>query len=281
MKAILEGAEKLNIPIANPSNQQFAPKIFTIDDDELHKMETEGLTPTLTEGLKSLWSDAGVQAAYERANEYQLNDTAAYFFDKLDVLAPATYIPDLDDIVHVRSKTTGINEIEFTIGTYHFGVTDVGGQRSERRKWLHCFQDVTAVIFCAALSEYDQMLYEDSNVNRMSEALRLFKDITSVPWFQNTPIILFLNKKDLFEEKIQRVPLTVYFENYAGPQTPKEAADYIKEQFLNQIGDKKAIYVYQSVATSTENIQFLFKAAKDIMINAFLTQLGIGGDGSI
>lgn len=37
----------------------------------------------------------------------------------------------------------------------------MGGQRSERKKWIHCFEDVTAIIFCVAMSEYDQVLHED------------------------------------------------------------------------------------------------------------------------
>ncbi len=40
---------------------------------------------------------------------------------------------------------------------------DVGGQRSERKKWIHCFDAVTSIIFCVALSEYDQVLLEESN----------------------------------------------------------------------------------------------------------------------
>ena len=38
---------------------------------------------------------------------------------------------------------------------------DVGGQRSERKKWIHCFEGVTAIIFCVALSAYDLVLAED------------------------------------------------------------------------------------------------------------------------
>ena len=40
---------------------------------------------------------------------------------------------------------------------------DVGGQRSERKKWIHCFENVTSIIFCVALSEYDQVLLEESS----------------------------------------------------------------------------------------------------------------------
>ena len=43
---------------------------------------------------------------------------------------------------------------------------DVGGQRSERKKWIHCFEDVTAIIFCVAMSEYDQVLHEDETTVR-------------------------------------------------------------------------------------------------------------------
>ena len=46
---------------------------------------------------------------------------------------------------------------------YHFRMVDVGGQRSERRKWIHCFENVTSIIFLVALSEYDQILFESEN----------------------------------------------------------------------------------------------------------------------
>jgi hypothetical protein len=42
-----------------------------------------------------------------------------------------------------------------------FRIFDVGGQRSERKKWIHCFEDVHAIIFIIAISEFDQVLLED------------------------------------------------------------------------------------------------------------------------
>jgi hypothetical protein len=47
--------------------------------------------------------------------------------------------------------------------TVIFSMFDVGGQRSERKKWIHCFENVTSIIFCVALSEYDQVLLEESS----------------------------------------------------------------------------------------------------------------------
>jgi len=195
----------------------------------------------------------------------------------LEKLGHEDYVPVLDDILRVRVKTTGINEIEFAIGRYQFSMTDVGGQRSERRKWIHCFEDVTAIIFCAALSEYDQKLYEDQTTNRMFEALRLFSDITNSRWFNETPIILFLNKKDIFEKKISKVPLNSCFKNYTGPNQADEASQYIEKQFLAQIKNpNKLIYTYKTCATDTNNVRFVFKAVKDIFITAYLNQLGLG-----
>ena len=72
---------------------------------------------------------------------------------------------------------------------------DVGGQRNERRKWIHAFDNVQAVVFVAALSEYDQVLFEDETQNRMEEALQLFDQIVNSKWFKTTAMILFLNKK--------------------------------------------------------------------------------------
>ena len=58
-------------------------------------------------------------------------------------------------------------ETSFTRGDLLISLIDVGGQRSERKKWLHCFDSVDAVLFVVAMSEYDEVLAEDSDVNRM------------------------------------------------------------------------------------------------------------------
>ncbi len=109
----------------------------------------------------------------------------------------------------VLTYLEGIIEVKFNVGDHEFRMVDVGGQRSERRKWLNCFEDCTAVLFCVAMNEYDKMLYEEANVNRMHEAVSLFQQTVNSKWFDTVSLILFLNKADLFREKIKEVDLKV------------------------------------------------------------------------
>src|SRR6266702_4436182 len=82
----------------------------------------------------------------------------------VDRMADHGYMPTDQDILRSRVKTTGITETAFKIGELTYKLFDVGGQRSERKKWIHCFENVTALVFLVSLSEYDQMLYEDESV---------------------------------------------------------------------------------------------------------------------
>eukprot|EP01114_Cavostelium_apophysatum_P009020 TRINITY_DN22095_c0_g1_i1.p1 TRINITY_DN22095_c0_g1~~TRINITY_DN22095_c0_g1_i1.p1 ORF type:complete len:417 (-),score=117.01 TRINITY_DN22095_c0_g1_i1:25-1275(-) len=275
VKTLLEGADTFGIELGEAAKES-AKRIYATEES-FRSGESKGFGRELVEDIKRIWNDPGILSTYARASELQLNDSAEYFFNELDRISQENYIPTQADILHVRVKTTGINEIEFNIGKYRFAMMDVGGQRSERRKWIHCFENVTAIIFCAALSEYDQKLYEDGTTNRMLEALKLFSDITNSRWFNDTPIILFLNKKDLFDKKILKVPLSVCFPEYTGPNQPKEASAFIEQQFLSLINNKhKLVYTYHTCATDTNNVRFIFKAVKDVLITAYLNHLGIG-----
>ncbi|CAO2610483.1 Guanine nucleotide-binding protein G(o) subunit alpha [Lemmus lemmus] len=187
--------------------------------DVVSRMEdTEPFSAELLSAMMRLWGDSGIQECFNRSREYQLNDSAKYYLDSLDRIGAADYQPTEQDILRTRVKTTGIVETHFTFKNLHFRLFDVGGQRSERKKWIHCFEDVTAIIFCVALSGYDQVLHEDETTNRMHESLMLFDSICNNKFFIDTSIILFLNKKDLFGEKIKKSPLTICFPEYPGLQ---------------------------------------------------------------
>lgn len=196
--------------------------------------------------------------------------------EALDRLGAKEYQPTTQDILRTRVKTTGIVEVHFSFKNLNFKLFDVGGQRSERKKWIHCFEDVTAIIFCVAMSEYDQVLHEDETTNRMQESLKLFDSICNNKWFGDTSIILFLNKKDLFEEKILRSALTICFQEYTGAQEYGEAAAYIQAQFeAKNKSTTKEIYCHMTCATDTQNVQFVFDAVTDVIIANNLRGCGL------
>uniref|UniRef100_A0A131YXM6 Guanine nucleotide-binding protein G(I) subunit alpha n=6 Tax=Ixodidae TaxID=6939 RepID=A0A131YXM6_RHIAP len=114
-------------------------------------------------------------------------------------------------------------------------------------------------------------------MNRMIESMKLFDSICNNKWFVETSIILFLNKKDLFEEKITRSPLTICFPEYTGSNTYEEAAAYIQMKFesLNKRRDTKEIYTHFTCATDTNNIQFVFDAVTDVIIKNNLKDCGL------
>lgn len=210
-------------------------------------------------------------------------DDMAHFsyFDSIGRIAQPDYLPNDQDVLRSRVKTTGITETTFIIGELTYRMFDVGGQRSERKKWIHCFENVTTILFLVAISEYDQLLFEDESVNRMQEALTLFDSICNSRWFVKTSIILFLNKIDRFKEKLPVSPMKNYFPDYEGKLNQNgsngrehqrsnvseggpdyaAACDYILNRFvsLNQ-HETKQIYTHFTCATDTTQIRFVMAA---------------------
>jgi len=271
IRALITAIADLQLELS-PTNKEAGKRLEDLGDGYF----AGPLTQQHVKDIKDIWADSATQTAYKRSSEFQLSDSAAYYFNKIEVIGREGYVPDEQDILRSRAKTTGIIETEFDAGDMRFRMVDVGGQRSERKKWIHCFQDVTAVIFCVALSEYDLKLYEDDETNRMHESLRLFKEMCNLTWFKTTAMILFLNKRDLYEEKITRVPLTVCFPEYTGGSDLNRTIEYIQIRFEQQnLVPKKAIYAHTTTATDTDNIEKVFTAVKDSVLRRALDEAGI------
>lgn len=257
-------------PIEDPDAKSAAAEVSMRRADD--PIEAE-----LAKQIKMVWNDDGIQKTYEKRALFQLFDSAAFFFDKIDIISEPDYLPSKEDVLRSRVRTTGIVESKFEIEGNLFKMFDVGGQRNERKKWIHCFENVTAVIFVVAISAYDQVLYEDENTNRMMEALNLFEEICNSKWFQETAMMLFLNKKDLFEEKIKKVSLKGCFPEFDGKDFDFEAGtEFITRTFESKNEDtEKQIYTHVTCATDTGNVQVVFDAVKDIIIRRSLNEAGL------
>ena len=251
MRVLVQAAARQRQPFQNQNNVNLAA--------ELLQLPTAGhvWTPDVGKSIKALWNDSGIRAVYSMAGSlYQLNDTADYFFDSIDRYMQPDFCPSVDDVLRVRVRSTGIEEAMFAFEKMIFKVMDVGGQRSERRKWIHCFDSVTAVLFTCSLSGFDQVLREDRKVNRMMEALNLFEDVVNYSYFADAAIILFLNKTDLFKAKLAaKVDLTQVFPNYTGGFDYDSASQFIKSRFIERVFDSKQIHVHFTCAVDTQNVR--------------------------
>ncbi|KAG7476271.1 hypothetical protein MATL_G00081150 [Megalops atlanticus] len=272
MHAMISAMETLRIPFVDDHNIVYSQRLSEVEVDRVTTLEQKHV-----EAIGRLWSDHGIQECYSRRREYQLSDSAKYYLSSLDRISSPSYLPSQEDILRVRVPTTGIIEYPFDLDKAIFRMVDVGGQRSERRKWIHCFERVTSIIFLVALSEYDQVLSESSNENRMEESKALFRTIISYPWFHESSVILFLNKTDLLEEKITQSHLTDYFPEYTGPKNDADSAKrFILRMFQEQNPDKeKTIYSHFTCATDTENIRFVFSAVKDTLLRHNLKEFNL------
>lgn len=270
MKVLIEQAVVTTLVSQVQAKAQFE-LIRSLDENEIINIE-------IGDAIKALWTDPGIQAVWVRRSEFQVIESVQYYFNKIDTIKLPDYLPDKDDILMARVRTSGIVTERYSIDGTTFEMYDVGGQRNERKKWIHCFEGVTAVIFVAAISEYDQKLFEDASTNRMVEALELFDDICNNAFFTKAAMILFLNKEDLFRSKITTKPIkdVPQFSDYTGePDSYEQGIKYFVDKFLaRNTNTDRQIYHHVTCATDTSNVRVVFDACKDIILRENLKNSG-------
>lgn len=161
---------------------------------------------------------------------------------------------------------------------------------------MHCFEGVTGVLFVVSLSEYDQVcvpacreratfsecsvpcqgLYEDDSVNRTTESLSLFEQICNSPFFKDTTIVLFLNKADIFREKLKTSPLSHRFPAYDGGDDFDKACAFMMAEFAkrdHRPGSKLQTFV--TTATDPGNVKTVLDTVVGLVIDAKLKTNGL------
>ena len=115
-------------------------------------------------------------------------------------------------------------------------------------------------------------MYEDETINCMVDSLELFNKTINNPIFDTTPIILFLNKRDLFEKKIKSLPITacpIFDENeIENANDYEQSVDFIKKEFKKQCeNESRKIYMHVTCAMDDTNIHNVFLDVTTIIIS--------------
>ncbi|KAL5467655.1 hypothetical protein EMCRGX_G031916 [Ephydatia muelleri] len=289
--SVIEAMDKLQ-PRVQISDAENVPRAQYVRDVVSQKT-FDSFSPEFFSTVSILWKDAGVQAMLERSNEYQLIDSAAYFMHehKLAEISRPDYKPDDQDILRCRVLTNGIFETKFVVEKVNFHMFDVGGQRSERRKWIQCFNDVTAIVFVVSCSSFDTVIREDGKTNCLQESLDLFDNIWLNRWLQSVSVILFLNKQDTLRKKVEAGKrVEDYFPEFAAYRAPTQegrdkgevgereselytrAKYFVRDLFVRiskatESDPRHPHYLYPHFTTAidTENIKRVFNSCRDII----------------
>ncbi|KAF1747527.1 hypothetical protein GCK72_023992 [Caenorhabditis remanei] len=243
-------------------------------------------------------------------------DHIHYFFPNLDRIAVANYIPTPEDLIHMRQTTLGVHEISFDYTKHTIRLIDVGGQKTERRKWIHFFEGVTAVMFTCSLASFNQTTEEEPKsfvegnglrkqsipavlvsswesslnkvqnrimvrssgkarvekpgmINRLDEAVELFRSIRENHFLRTSTFMLFLNKVDLLAKKLSIIRFSEYFPDYKkwinGDNSVASVAEFIESMFREGLEPDQKIYAHLIQATVTTNVEFTFALCCDVI----------------
>ncbi|KAL8160380.1 hypothetical protein V2J09_001917 [Rumex salicifolius] len=256
--------------------------------------------------VEELWKDPAIQATYSRVYELGLPRVANYILNKAAEIAKVDYEPSETDILCTEgiNSSNGLAQMEFSFprSAEENGSTDHDDQSNsitrcqlirvhknnlgKQCKWLEMFEDVSIVLFCVSLSDYDEFKVNNEGVlvNKMMASKNLFESLVSHSTFSNTIFLLILNKFDLLEEKIEQAPLTQceWFSDFKPvlsrnqnnrttanntPPLAQRAFHYVAVKFkrLFKSMTDRNLYVYRTTALEQHTVDGAMNYAREIL----------------
>lgn len=210
------------------------------------------------ESIRMMWQSETMQKVWaDRSNVEGIFQSQADFFFHLSRIASPDYVPLESDLLYMYLPTKLVNKERFDMDGTPVLMTDVGGRKSERKRWPGLYENMDVVLVVAALSDYDQysvvsetiedvdgeVIVNTKKVNKLAEALELFEKACSHPELEDYEIFLFLNKADNFKQKIRQSNIkdSPEFKDFDGPSHNYEAGiNYFLQKFKSRYPTRNA-----------------------------------------
>jgi guanine nucleotide-binding protein subunit alpha len=265
---IIEYAEKENKDFADGS------KIAVSYFKEV-SLADETFNDELVNHAKLFWKDPRMQEMWEKKDTIPtlLVMNLDYIMDNIDRIGAKDAKANDEDILRSRQRTMQSNQIAFEYKGHDFEVTDVGGQKTSRRRWSQVVENPTAIIYFTSLSDYNVRSF-DGEGTKFQESVDIWKTVVETAAFSHSVLILMLNKYDLFLEKLKKIPFSKAYKKYQGSDEPDEVAKYLKERFLRVVPeDRQNNFMYNvCCALDTTQMKTVFNSIQDNIANRALAE---------
>ena len=208
------------------------------------------------ECLKKLWDNDEIQKCL-KSFDLGLPCNIKYFFDNIDKISSFDYVSSDDDILRCHVKMSGAIDKKFSLKNRDFIATEVNNCRTERSKWIHCFENLSLIVFMLDVSLYDEGLIYESDINPVREAMKSFDSLVNSRWFCRTPVLLVLNKMDVFKKKIITKDLKCCFPEYTGGFDCAKVCEFLKNKFtrLDCTEGVRRIYNQECCAIDKKSVE--------------------------
>jgi hypothetical protein len=246
---------------------------------ETHTSVEMGLPPEVGQIINTLWGDPAFKVTFERSPpEHFSADAISFYLDNVIRITSEEYRPTEADILHSYVRTTGVLKQKHIEDDVEIDFVDVGGQSVHRKKWaglvngqvLICSDrkaedsdektamekepKLSGLIYVVSIGEYNQTCWHDRKLLTLKDSLSAFELMCKMPQLLNIPLYLIFNKVDLLAKKINKIPLTVCFDDWSGAATVENVVDFVQEKFRSLLPSNKSdVYFYKMNALDCES----------------------------
>lgn len=189
-----------------------------------------------------------------------------------------------------NDKNEAVFEHSIVCDDVQFKLYEVHHTQNAWKKWVHVFDSCQALFFVVGIDEYDE-IDEKERKTKLELAMDMFKEVSSMKCFKNSPIVLLLTKKDLFDRKLLTVPFRIEGKRYDDFQRSswmtenndnkgieeysREVTDYIFNCFKNEdVYRGRDIYHYVTDINDSNSFKKVYEFCKDMNLKSDLRDGG-------